>query len=119
MPRINPGKKQPKLHPDLKTLKRLLGHVELDDSGCWIWQKYKDPDGYGQVKIAGKRLSAHRVFYSIFKRSIAEGDEVDHICENPACCNPMHLKRCLPDYNRAQGGRNSRKNITDDDLPPF
>jgi hypothetical protein len=74
---------------------------------CWPWLASRVPDGYGQIKIAGKMLKAHRVAYVLTFGDI--GDlKVLHSCDNPPCCNPAHLfKGTTADNNRdkAEKGR--------------
>lgn len=60
-------------------------------SGCWEWAGYCNPDGYGQRKINGKTLRAHRMSYTVYSGEIPEGLCVLHKCDNPKCCNPEHL----------------------------
>ena len=61
------------------------------NTGCWLWDGYCNPDGYGQRKVAGKTLRMHRVSYSLFHGEIPRGECVLHKCDTPACCNPEHL----------------------------
>jgi hypothetical protein len=62
------------------------------ETGCWVWQRAKTKAGYGQVPIDGKMLYAHRVYYENNVGPIPEGLVLDHLCKNPACCNPDHLE---------------------------
>jgi hypothetical protein len=40
-----------------------------------------------------KRMQqAHRIAYEAFRGPIAAGLEIDHLCRNPRCCNPVHLE---------------------------
>ena len=57
-------------------------------------------DGYGQMQWAGKVRLAHRIAYQL-ATNVTLSDEpkllpasvcVLHICDNPSCCNPSHLR---------------------------
>ncbi|MDT0176907.1 HNH endonuclease [Enterobacter sp. BRE11] len=60
-------------------------------SECWNWQGAKKPKGYGNVRINGKYLLAHRASWELANFPIPEGFFVCHACDNPSCCNPSHL----------------------------
>jgi len=61
----------------------------VDPSGCWLWQKRKDRNGYGRLS-GGGLTKAHRVAYELFVGPV--GDlHVCHHCDVPACVNPAHL----------------------------
>ncbi len=56
---------------------------------CWEWQAYRNPGGYGMFKLDGLMYLAHRIAFAVTK-----GDtelDVLHTCDNPPCCNPVHL----------------------------
>lgn len=59
-------------------------------SECWSWQGGKDKDGYGVFKLGGKSIKAHRAVASLFYPQ--PQPVVRHICNNPACVNPTHLR---------------------------
>lgn len=72
---------------------RLWSRVEKLPSGCWEWQGYRMPFGYGQIGLergAGKTITAHRAAWIV-----THGDPGDlhvlHRCDNPPCVNPDHL----------------------------
>lgn len=54
----------------------------------WIWEAQK----LSGVDY-GPPLFAHRVSYEHFIGQIPDGLEIDHLCRNRACCNPLHLRR--------------------------
>jgi predicted XRE-type DNA-binding protein len=59
---------------------------------CWEWQAGRYKSDYGQFKLNGKVVRAHRVVWELVnKQLIPEGQCVLHSCDNPPCCNPTHL----------------------------
>ena len=70
-------------------------------TGCWIWQKGKDKDGYGQFTFKNKHFRAHRVAYRLFVGKIPKGMFVLHKCDTPSCVNPAHLFLGTNDDNMA------------------
>lgn len=59
---------------------------------CWIWTGAKDVRGYGRFGIEhGYAEWAHRVVLMLVERIIPPGMEVDHLCQNTSCVNPLHL----------------------------
>lgn len=71
----------------------MMPHME---SPCWIWTAGKFGDGYGIVKIRGRKFLTHRIAWMIANGAIphdgsAHGICVLHRCDVPACCRPDHL----------------------------
>ncbi|QXI63447.1 hypothetical protein CP157_01165 [Paracoccus marcusii] len=94
--------------------------AKVDRSGeCWIWQGSKDRQGYGRIKSPGKRvnLKAHRVAYAMVHERDPGEDLVLHGCDNPSCCNPLHLEAGTHSDNMsemyAHGRRWSRMPLAD------
>lgn len=78
----------------MKTVEqRLFDHSKVDPStGCRLWQRYCDRDGYGQTYYKGSPRHAHRVAYQVFVGPIPDGLCILHSCHTPACINPEHLR---------------------------
>jgi len=79
---------------------------------CWNWKGRKD-NGYGRFDISGKQHKAHRISYSLLKGILIPLLEIDHLCRNRACVNPVHLEQVSKSVNQRRGfgagGINSRK----------
>lgn len=79
---------------------RFWAKVEKADS-CWNWTGAKGGGpGYGQISIMTKKIWAHRWSYENSYGPIPDGMHVDHICFNPACVNPAHLRLATPKQNQ-------------------
>lgn len=70
---------------------------KVDRSGgpdaCWEWQGRRTDFGHGLFDYAGgeKNTGAHRVVWIITNGDVPDGLGVLHSCDNPHCCNPVHL----------------------------
>jgi HNH endonuclease len=62
-------------------------------------------NGYGQMSIENKKYLVHRVSYEMFVATIPDGLQIDHVCRNRICCNPIHLEAvtCLVNIRRGAG----------------
>ena len=66
--------------------------ITRQNDGCWTWNAYRNPNGYGQVRFRGSNWYAHRVSYTLAVGPIPDGLTVDHICFKPSCVRPDHLR---------------------------
>jgi hypothetical protein len=63
---------------------------------CWPWKAGLFPEGYGEFWVGsknngGRMYLAHRIAYQIKGGSFPRENLVCHSCDNPPCCNPVHL----------------------------
>lgn len=61
------------------------------ETGCWLWTRAINANGYGSISIGGFTHSAHRIAYALHVGDITEGMYVLHTCDVRACVNPAHL----------------------------
>ena len=67
-------------------------HVTIDENECWIATTSGD-GRYKHFWFLGRRWKAHVLSWLAFRGTLARHHVVDHEeCDNPACCNPFHLK---------------------------
>lgn len=70
---------------------RFWGNV--DKSGeCWLWTRFLNSHGYGQLNSQNRRWLAHRFSYTLHAGPIPEGVQLDHLCHVRSCVNPSHLR---------------------------
>lgn len=96
---------------------RLIRNSVLDPAtGCWLWIGKRSADGYGKLTVRqpGKaspvNVYAHRMAVVAFQGKTLRSDlHVDHICRNPSCINPEHLRLVKAETNL---GRRRHNRIT-------
>ena len=79
----------------MKTLfERLIDKTRFDlTSGCLIWEgtRHSKTLGYGRICVEYKDRYAHRLMYEEMIGPIPDGYELDHLCRDTMCVNPLHL----------------------------
>lgn len=80
-------------HPLLKEFVARLGKTD-----CWNWQGSLSVAGYSRFGLKGHRM--HRIAWQIFHNSeIPKELQIDHLCRNTKCVNPLHLELVTPRVN--------------------
>ena len=75
---------------------------------CWEWTASRKPSGYGRFSIQGNDYPAHRVAYHLTHGSVPLELDLDHLCRNRACVNPMHLEPVTRRVNLRRGNGTGR-----------
>jgi hypothetical protein len=73
--------------------------VPEPNSGCWFWLGYTSARGYGKFG----QVFSHRATYLALVGEHAPGLELDHLCQEKACCNPDHLEAVTHQVNVSRG----------------
>jgi hypothetical protein len=80
---------------------------------CWVWQRFRNSQGYGTRTSRPGSILAHRQYYEDAHGPIPEGLQLDHLCSNPSCVRPDHLEP----VTGAENARRSRATkLTVDDV---
>lgn len=86
-------------------------------SGCWLWQGALNSDGYGTLRVSGRRMRAHRFAYESFVGPIGEGLTIDHLCRVRNCVNPGHLEPVTCRENLMRGETHAAANAAKTTCP--
>lgn len=92
-----------------RLLRRLVCNIQ---TRCWEWQLKKTEKGYARmvVDFNGKKWRTkyvHQVAYELYKGTIPDGLQIDHLCRNRSCANPDHLEVVTGYENFLRGNRGS------------
>ena len=96
---------------------RFWSRVKITESGCWEWTGGKDQDGYcifdSDFGSKFKSVRGHRWVYEKFVAKIPKEKQIDHLCRNRCCVNPLHMEPVTSKVNTHRGfglcGINNRK----------
>lgn len=70
---------------------------------CWLWTACRNSDGYGNLKVSGRAVTAHRFAYEVLIGPVPEGLTIDHLCRVRHCVNPRHLEAVTNQENVLRG----------------
>lgn len=86
-------------------------YIPEPNSGCFLWLRYLDSEGYGGFQINGRWDKAHRAAWTIAHGDIPHGLHVLHRCDNPCCVNIDHLFLGTQTDNNRDRDAKGRTNI--------
>lgn len=88
---------------------------------CWLWTGRPNRDGYGHIqnspKPEGRTLLVHRLSYQLQRGPIVDGLQIDHLCRNHACVNPLHLEVVTARTNILRGNNPTAINARKTECP--
>lgn len=100
--------------PTRRPLDRFTPKVRvIPCGGCWEWTAGLSVAGYGMFFDGERDVLAHRWSYAWFVGALVPGLQIDHLCRNRMCVNPMHLEQVTARENQLRGfgfsGRKARQ----------
>ena len=81
-----------------------------DPDACWIWPRAATVSGHGKLHFYGQALTAHCLAFILAHGPIPERRVIAHRCDQPACCNPAHLRAVTHAVNMRETAWRNRKN---------
>ena len=81
------------------------------NTGCWIWLRGVNSNGYGSISYKGKPYGAHRASYMAYFGDDPEGLDIHHKCNNRLCVNPDHLDAVTHSENICEQKPRKRKTV--------
>ena len=84
---------------------------------CWVTHRKPKPSGYVIMRVGGTFTMQHRAYYEKFRGAIPEGMQIDHLCENKACCILEHLECVTQRENTMYSDTPARRNAAKTHCP--
>lgn len=88
--RINGTTERATIDPSMPPAER-LAQLSRREGDCIVYTGHLNRNGYGQITVQGKGMTAHRLAYETHCGPLTPGAVVCHTCDNPPCINPDHL----------------------------
>jgi hypothetical protein len=85
-----------------RIVERFLAKVDGTLFGCWYWTGKIDRNGYSGF-WDGKAVVGHKWAWEHVNGPTPAGLELDHLCRNRACVNPLHLEPVTRSVNILRG----------------
>lgn len=76
----------------------------MNERGCWVY----NGESYPSVDFRGGSVGLHRLSCAAFNNAVPEGYVVLHLCDDPRCVNPHHLRSGTHEENMADMREKSR-----------
>lgn len=108
-------------------IERLTSLIKFpkNENDCAVWTGSPDQQGYGKIGriVNGHKLTLrpHRVVYELYFGPVDSSIGILHICDNPLCCNILHLfagsqldnmRDKVTKDRQAKGEKNGRSKLT-------
>ena len=104
-------------------LNRIYERVEVQDLGfvqggqpspCHIWTGPDSGDGkgggYSRMSLNSQTVAVHLVVYTHYYGYIPGKKQIDHLCNNRRCCNPVHLEMVTHLTNQKRRAKRAKEN---------
>lgn len=104
---------------DLSVAERLRLQSQPAANGCIVWIAATIWNGYGRLRVNGRKTLAHRAAWELANGPIPVGVDVLHDCDNPPCINVDHLflgDDSANQRDRVAKGRHPWSRLTEDEV---
>ena len=95
---------------------RIAAKASHDVGGCLVWHAAVVVSGAGErrpvMRMHGRQVKAYRVVAACVAGRLDAGMVVSHLCDNPMCVRPSHLKVSTQGWNMADMDTKGRRGRT-------